>query len=163
MNQTGSSSLIDTILRVVVLFALIAWCVGIVLPFLEPVIWGAIIAITVYPLFAKLKGWMGGRNTLAAVLLTLLMLLILLAPTAWIIGSLLEEVQSLFTALGGNDFKPFILQDPGNGFYDSLLIVYDEDPFSHDIPFPIRHRRSLPKIFPLISVGRRIPDFRMES
>jgi len=95
MNQSDKSPIIDTILRIVVLFALIAWCVGIILPFLEPVIWGAIIAITVYPLFARLRGWMGERNTLAGVLLTLLMLLILLAPTGWVIGSLLEEVQSL--------------------------------------------------------------------
>jgi predicted PurR-regulated permease PerM len=49
MNQSVKFPLIDTILRIVVLFLLIAWCFGIILPFLEPVIWGAIIAVTLPP------------------------------------------------------------------------------------------------------------------
>ena len=96
MNQTVKSPLIDTILRIVVLFALIAWCIGIILPFVEPVIWGAIIAVAMYPFFAMVKRWMGNRNMLAGVLLTLLFLVILLLPTAWVIKSLVEGLQSLF-------------------------------------------------------------------
>jgi len=95
MNQTAKFPLIDTILRIVVLFALIAWCIGIILPFLEPVIWGAIIAIALYPFFAMVKRWMGNRNTLAGVLLTSLILVILLLPTALLIRSLVEGMQSL--------------------------------------------------------------------
>ena len=95
MNQTVKSPLIDTILRIVVLFALIAWCIGIILPFLEPVIWGAIIAIVLHPFFAMVKRWVGNRNMLAGVLLTLLMLVILLLPTAWLVRSLVEGIQSL--------------------------------------------------------------------
>jgi predicted PurR-regulated permease PerM len=82
MNQTVKSPLIDTIIRIVVLFLLIAWCIGIILPFLEPVIWGAVIAIGLHPFFAMIKRWVGNRNTLAGVLLILLMLVILLLPTA---------------------------------------------------------------------------------
>jgi predicted PurR-regulated permease PerM len=95
MNQTFRTSLIDTILRIVVLFLLIAWCIGIILPFLEPVIWGAIIAVAVYPFFAMVKRWVGNRNRLAGVLLTLLILVILLVPSAWVIKSLVEGIQSL--------------------------------------------------------------------
>jgi predicted PurR-regulated permease PerM len=95
MNQTVKFPLIDTILRIVVLFALIAWCIGIILPFLEPVIWGAIIAIALHPFFAMVKRWMGNRNMLAGVLLTALILVILLLPTAWLLKSLIEEMQSL--------------------------------------------------------------------
>ncbi|MFZ5569433.1 MAG: AI-2E family transporter [Thermodesulfobacteriota bacterium] len=95
MNQTANTPLIDTILRIVVLFALIAWCIGIILPFLEPVIWGAIIAVTLHPLFTKVKPWLGNRNTLVAILLTLLILAILLLPTAFLIKSLLEGIQNL--------------------------------------------------------------------
>jgi predicted PurR-regulated permease PerM len=95
MNQTVKFPLIDTILRIVVLFLLIAWCIGIILPFLEPVIWGAIIAIALHPFFAMVKRWVGNRNKLAAVLLTLLILVILLLPTAWVIKSLVEGIQSL--------------------------------------------------------------------
>jgi predicted PurR-regulated permease PerM len=82
MNQTVKFPLTDTILRIVVLFLLIAWCIGIILPFLEPVIWGAIIAIALYPFFAIVKRWVRNRDMLAGVLLTLLILVLLLLPTA---------------------------------------------------------------------------------
>jgi len=95
MNQTAKPSLIDTILRIVVLFLLIAWCIGIILPFLEPVLGGAVIAIALYPFFAMAKRWVGNRNMVAGVLLTLLILVILLLPTALLIRSLVEGVQSL--------------------------------------------------------------------
>ena len=87
--------MIDTILRIVVLFVLIAWCIGIILPFIEPVLGGAITAVALHPFFAMVKRWVGNRNMLAGVLLTLLMLVILLLPTAWVVRSLVEGIQSL--------------------------------------------------------------------
>jgi len=95
MDQTDKFSLIDNILRVVVLFLLIAWCIGIILPFLETVIWGAIIAVTLHPFFSMVKRWVGNRNMLAGVMVTLLMLVILLLPTALLVKSLVEGIQSL--------------------------------------------------------------------
>ena len=97
MNRTVETPLIDTILKIVVLFLLIAWCVGIILPFIQPVVGGAIIAIALYPFFARVKRSLGDRNTLAGVLLTLLLLVILLLPTAWLINSLVEGIGSLVT------------------------------------------------------------------
>jgi predicted PurR-regulated permease PerM len=99
MNQTVKFPLIDTILRIVVLFLLIAWCIGIILPFLEPVIWGAIIAVVLRPFFAMVKRWLGNRNMLAAVLVTLLIFVTLLLPTALLVKSLVEGIQSLTTQL----------------------------------------------------------------
>jgi predicted PurR-regulated permease PerM len=95
MNQTAKFPLFDIIIRIVVLFLLIVWCIGIILPFLEPVIWGAIIAIAMHPFFEAVKRWVGNRNMLAAVLVTLLMLIILLLPTALLIQSLVDGIQSL--------------------------------------------------------------------
>ncbi|MFZ0611984.1 MAG: AI-2E family transporter [Desulfobacterales bacterium] len=95
MYQTVKTPLIDTILRIAVLFLLIAWCIGIILPFLEPMIWGAVIAIGLHPFFAMVKRRVGNRNMLAAVLLTLVILVILLLPTAWLVRALVEGIQSL--------------------------------------------------------------------
>ncbi len=96
MNRTVETPLIDTILKIVVLFLLIAWCIGIILPFIQPVIGGAIIAIALYPFFARVKRWLGNRNMLAGVLLTLLLLVILLLPAIWLIKSLVR-IESLVT------------------------------------------------------------------
>jgi len=97
MDQTVKTPLIDTILRIGLLFLLIAWCIGIILPFVEPVIWGAIIAVIFHPFFATVKRRVGNRNMLAGVLVTLLILIILLLPTAWLLKSLIEGIQSLTT------------------------------------------------------------------
>jgi len=99
MNQTAKFPLIDTILRAAVLFLLIAWCIGIILPFLETVIWGAIIAVVLHPFFAMVRRWLGNRNMLAGVLVTLLIFVILLLPTALLVKSLVEGIQSLATQL----------------------------------------------------------------
>jgi predicted PurR-regulated permease PerM len=95
MNQTIKYPLIDTILRLIVLFLLIAWCIAIIFPFLETVIWGAIIAVTLHPFFKLAKRWMGNKNTLAGVLLILAILVILLLPSAWLIKSLVVGIQNL--------------------------------------------------------------------
>ena len=97
MNRPVETPLFDTILKIVVLFLLIAWCIGIILPFIQPVVGGAIIAIALYPFFARVKRWLGNRNMLAGVLLTLLLLVILLLPTVWLINSLVEGIGSLVT------------------------------------------------------------------
>ena len=97
MNRTVETPLFDTILKIVVLFLLIAWCTAIILPFIQPVIGGAIIAIALYPFFARLRRWLGDRNTLSGVLLTLLLLAILLLPATWLVKSLVDGTEGLVT------------------------------------------------------------------
>jgi predicted PurR-regulated permease PerM len=104
MNRPVETPLIDTILKIVILFLLIAWCVGIILPFVQPVIGGAIIAIALYPSFIKVKRWLGDRNMLAGVLLTLLLLVILLLPATWLIKSMVEGTERLVTQFKNQTF-----------------------------------------------------------
>jgi predicted PurR-regulated permease PerM len=104
VNRTVETPLIDNILKIVILFLLIAWCIGIILPFIQPVIGGAIIAIALYPFFVRVKRWLGNRNTLAGVLLTLLLLVILLLPATWLIKSMVEGTASLVTQFKNQTF-----------------------------------------------------------
>src|SRR6478736_5740414 len=46
-------------IRVVLVGGWIAWCLQIVLPFLVPIIWGAIIATAVYPLARRVRPALG--------------------------------------------------------------------------------------------------------
>ncbi len=95
MNQTAKFPSIDSILRMLVLFAIVALCIAIILPFLQPVIWGAIIAVILYPFFVRVRRWMGNRNMLAGVVLTLFILVVLLLPSAWLVKSLVVGIKSL--------------------------------------------------------------------
>jgi predicted PurR-regulated permease PerM len=104
MNRTLETPLFETILKIVVLFLLIAWCAAIILPFIQPVVGGAIIAIALYPFFAKVRRWLGDRNMLAGVLLTLLLLVILLLPATWLIKSMAEGIESLVSQFRNQTF-----------------------------------------------------------
>ncbi len=82
-------------IRLGLLVFIFGWCFLIISPFISPVIWGIILAITVYPVFVKLEKKLKGRSALAATLLTIFFLVILIVPT-WMLGdSLFEGVNRL--------------------------------------------------------------------
>lgn len=85
---------IEAFIRISLIAILAAWCFEIVRPFIVPVIWGLIIAIGLYPGYRRLRDVLGGRRVWAAVILSLLTLVILLVPTALLSGSLVDAVQS---------------------------------------------------------------------
>src|SRR6188768_2096013 len=65
-------------IRVVLLGGWIAWCLQIVLPFLVPILWGAIIATAVYPLASRLSL---RRPALGAVVFGAVALAVIVVPT----------------------------------------------------------------------------------
>ena len=71
---------VEAAIRIGVIAGLIAWCYMIVRPFLAP-IWGAIIAVAVFHGYDRLQTGLGGRPITAAVLITLLMLVLLVVPS----------------------------------------------------------------------------------
>ncbi len=89
------SEVIDLAIRLGALGLLAAACFWILAPFLMAVAWGAIIAVAVYPVFRWLSGILGGRDALAAALVTLLLLGLLIVPSAMLAGSLWGGAQVL--------------------------------------------------------------------
>lgn len=45
---------IDTVLKLTLIALLLAWCAMILLPFVIPVFWGIILAVTLFPLYQRL-------------------------------------------------------------------------------------------------------------
>jgi len=87
----------DAAIRISLLALLILWCFQIVRPFIMPVLWGAIMAVAIYPLFVKAYTAFGGRQKLTATLITLLALAILIVPTVMLSGSMVESSKALAT------------------------------------------------------------------
>ena len=85
----------DAAIRISLLALLLLWCFNIVKPFILPMFWGAIMAVAIYPLFVKAQTLLGGREKLAAVLVTLVALAILITPAVMLSGSLIESSQDL--------------------------------------------------------------------
>ncbi len=94
-NRSKLEEVIDIILKVGVLAVLIAWCLRILSPFLNIVLWAVLIAVTVYPLFNRLQGWLGNRQKLAAGILSFLLLLILTLPALLLADSMIEGIGQL--------------------------------------------------------------------
>jgi predicted PurR-regulated permease PerM len=102
MNETVSTGdklfqrrAIEASIRIGLIVLLVLWCFNIVKPFVLVILWGAIIAVAIYPLFMKFQSLLGNRQKLAATLMTLIALAMLITPTVMLSGSAIENSQLL--------------------------------------------------------------------
>jgi len=86
---------IDLILKVGTLFLVVFLCFKILKPFLGMLLWGLIIAIILFPVYFRLRGWLGKRNKLSSIILTIVALSILTLPSIWLVNQLVEGVKFL--------------------------------------------------------------------
>ncbi|MEZ5584988.1 MAG: AI-2E family transporter [Candidatus Competibacteraceae bacterium] len=96
---------VEATIRIGIIVALVAWCYEIVRPFVIPVIWGMIIATAAFPGYRKLRTVLGGREGLAAVLFTVLMLILLIVPAVMLTGTLVDGAQWLAKGLNNGTLK----------------------------------------------------------
>jgi len=107
-SETFTRQLIEIIIQLLALAFILGWCFLILSPFITPIVWGIIIAITVYPLFIKLSAKLGHRNKISSLILTLLLLATILLPVILLSGSLIDGARFLKTAIqeGGSIIPP---------------------------------------------------------
>lgn len=86
---------LEATIRIGLVALLLAWCFQIVRPFVIPVFWGMIIAVATYPGYHWLETKLGNRNVVAALLITLLGLILLVGPTVLLGGTLVNSAQAL--------------------------------------------------------------------
>jgi predicted PurR-regulated permease PerM len=96
---------VDIAIRIGVLALLIAWCFQILRPFITIVIWGAIIAISFYPICKKLSDLLGNRIKLAASIMIVITLLLIILPSIKMVGSLVDGVTYLNDKVHSGEFK----------------------------------------------------------
>ena len=93
-TDTGfANRALDAAIKIGLVALLAIWCLEIFRPFMLPMIWGVIIAIAAYPGFVKLERRIGSR--LAAILMTLIGIILLLGPVGMLAATLVENVQTL--------------------------------------------------------------------
>lgn len=80
--------------------ALIAWLLyRIVEPFLAPLAWAVFLGFTLQPAQARLAGWLRGRASIAAFLLTVLVLLLFIGPLTALAVAFARQAASLAVTL----------------------------------------------------------------
>ena len=77
----------EAAIRIGLVVLLVLWCFNIVQPFIMLVLWGAIFAVAIYPLFLKFSAVLGGRQKTAATIITLVTLAMLITPTVMLTDS----------------------------------------------------------------------------
>ncbi len=71
---------IEQTMTLAVLATLIAGCFLVLRPFLTAVMWAVVLAVTTWPVFTRMKRWLGGHGSMAGGLLTLVIAIVALAP-----------------------------------------------------------------------------------
>src|SRR5215470_7105717 len=89
-----TQEIVDLALQLVALAFLLIFCYNVLSPFFNPVVWAAILAVALYPIYQRVKVAFKGKGALAAVLLTFLMLSLLVLPAAWLTITTADEVKS---------------------------------------------------------------------
>jgi predicted PurR-regulated permease PerM len=96
---------IEVSVRISLIALLVGWSFMIVRAFINPVLWGIIIAIGFYPLHKKLSSMMGNRVKLSAVFLTIFALSVLIVPTALLTNSSIHGIQALKAGIENDTFR----------------------------------------------------------
>ena len=105
--------------RIGLLFFLLWMCFQIVEPFIALIVWGAIIATAVHPLHLKLTDRLGGSQKLSAVFITLVAIAIVVVPSYFLGGSLIDTAQTIGTELEDGTFE---IPPPSDSVTDWPLI-----------------------------------------
>lgn len=98
MDQ-GNDFLKDRFIERVILLSLLASlvfvCIQIVRPFIGPILWGIIIAVAIWYPYRSLSSYLGDRRVLAAVMVSLALLVILVVPISLLVDSLAEGIRGV--------------------------------------------------------------------
>jgi predicted PurR-regulated permease PerM len=89
------AGVLELTLRVGGVLLLTAWCALILSPFLLAIVWALIIAVAVHPAYRRLASLLGGRDLLAALIVTLLLLTLLVVPMLLLGDTLIETALNL--------------------------------------------------------------------
>lgn len=90
-----TASFIETAIRLAVLALLLYWSFVLVQPFISIFIWSAVLAVALFPIFEWISFRLGGRHRLAAVVTTVLSLLVIIGPATWLAMGLVDSVRMI--------------------------------------------------------------------
>jgi predicted PurR-regulated permease PerM len=97
-NAWSSNAAFKFAIQLLALGLLLFACFLIFQPFVTPIMWGIVLAITLAPLHHFLARKMGGRKGWAATLISLVLLLLIIVPTVWLLLASAGEVRDLGVA-----------------------------------------------------------------
>jgi predicted PurR-regulated permease PerM len=98
-------SAIEIAVYLILIFAILSWCLQILMPFVSFLAWGSIIAVAMHKPYLKLRDRLGGSDKLAVSVFVILGLAVILIPTWMFGGSLIDSLQQFRADLQSGDFS----------------------------------------------------------
>jgi predicted PurR-regulated permease PerM len=83
---------VEQIAQIVAIALLVVGCLLVMQPFVTALLSAAIVCYATWPLYRKLERMLGGRSSLAALIMTLLLVLVVVVPLAFIAFTLADSV-----------------------------------------------------------------------
>jgi predicted PurR-regulated permease PerM len=105
LEQRLATPLLDVLIRAGLILAMTVLCYQVFSPFLHLMVWALILAVTLYPLHQFLASKIGGKQGLAAILVVVVCVVLLVAPTAMLASSLGDSVRQLVNDVQDNSLK----------------------------------------------------------
>jgi predicted PurR-regulated permease PerM len=100
-----STRLLDVLIRASLILVIVVLCYRIFSPFLSMMTWALILAVAIYPLHQGLARKMGGKQGLAATLIVVLGAVVIVVPSAILLSSLGDSVESLVRGVQTNTLQ----------------------------------------------------------
>lgn len=99
---------INQVTRIAIITLLAIGCIYVLLPFTAAILFAAIFCLFTWPLYHRLWLRLGKRDTRAAIIMTLLLLIALILPMAYLAMNLADSSERLINALGSGllNFQP---------------------------------------------------------
>jgi predicted PurR-regulated permease PerM len=99
MGNKFESKSIEFYVKTALVFLIIYACFMIFKPFLLPVVWGVIIAVSLHPLHKRLTKQLKNKSGLSATILVLILLTIIIIPSISFSDSLISSIKDLSTQM----------------------------------------------------------------
>ena len=103
--QPVTAGLLDVLIRAGLILALALLCYKVFAPFMVLMVWALILAVTLYPLQQAVARRIGGKRGLAAASITVLGVVLIVAPTAVLMSSLGDSVHQLISDVQHNELQ----------------------------------------------------------
>jgi predicted PurR-regulated permease PerM len=105
LDRQKASQLLEVLIRAGLVFALAMLCYRIFSPFLTLMVWAVILAVAMYPLHQRLAYRLGGKQGLASTLIALVAVVVMVAPTGLLAGSIGDWTREFVRAVQTNTLQ----------------------------------------------------------
>ena len=105
VERRMKTALLDVLIQAGLIAAMVVLCYQVFAPFLQLTVWAIILAVALYPLHHAIAGRLGGRQGLSSTLIVILGGVLILAPTAVLMGLLGDSVHDLIRSVQANTLQ----------------------------------------------------------